>query len=401
VPATEDVPAAAIPSLDLDPFSSDNLSDPYAAYRQIREMGPVVSLPRYGILALGRHHEVRRVLHDVRTFISSAGVGLADLRAAPGVRSPSIVLEADPPAHTRPRAVLTRILSAQAIDVLRPDFRRVARRLVTQLLERRQIDAISDCARAFTLQVFPDAVGLGPEMRENLLSYADFLFNANGPKNQLFEASARLAEPLARWIMERCQRSALRPGGFGDQIYQAEERGELEANQAPLLVRSLLSAGVDTTIAALGNALHCLATHPEAWSALRQTPALARHAFDEALRYDSPAPLAFRTASVPTEIAGCAIPEGRKLLLLFGAANRDPRRWPEPDRFDIERRPVGHLAFGSGIHACVGQLVARVEAETLLEELAARVEHLELAGTPQRWLNNSVHAWGSLPLRLR
>jgi hypothetical protein len=134
---------------------------------------------------------------------------------------------------------------------------------------------------------------------------------------------------------------------------------------------------------------------------LRQSPALARHAFDEALRYDSPAPLAFRTTSVPTEIAGRAIPEGRKLLLLFGSANRDPRRWPEPERFDIERRPIGHLAFGSGIHACVGQLVARVEAETLLEELAERVEHLELSGTPQRWLNNSVHAWGSLPLRLR
>lgn len=300
---------AAVPSLDLDPFSNDNLSDPYAAYQQLREAGPVVSLPRYGILALGRHHDVRRVLHDVRTFISSAGVGLADLRATPGVRSPSIVLEADPPAHTRPRAVLTRILSAQAVEGLRGSFRQVARRLVTQLLERRQIDAISECARAFTLQVFPDAVGLGPEMRENLLSYADFLFNANGPKNQLFDASARLAEPLARWIMERCQRSALCPGGFGDQIYQAEERGELEVNQAPLLVRSLLSAGVDTTIAAIGNALHCLATHPQAWSVLRQTPALARHAFDEALRYDSPAPLAFRTASVPTEIAGCAIPE--------------------------------------------------------------------------------------------
>jgi cytochrome P450 len=296
--------------------------------------------------------------------------------------------------------VLTRVLSAEAIQALRGGFRQVAEQLVTALLERGRIDGVADCARAFALQVFPDAVGLGPELRENLLSYADFLFNANGPRNELFDASARDAEPLARWIMERCQRSALRPGGFGDQIYQAAERGELGAEEAPLLVRSLLSAGVDTTIAAIGNTLHCLATHPEAWKQLHQTPALARHAFDEALRYDSPAPLAFRTTSVHTEVAGRAIPEGRKLLLLFGAANRDPRRWSEPDRFDIERRPTGHLAFGSGIHACVGQLLARVEAETLLEELARRVGHLELAGTPRRWLNNSVHAWGSLPLEL-
>ena len=401
MPATDDVPAAAVPSLDLDPFSSEVLCDPYAAYQQIREAGPVVSLPRYGILALGRHHDVRRVLHDVQTFISSAGVGLTDLRAAPGVRSPSIVLEADPPAHTRPRAVLNRILSAQAIDALRDSFRRIAERLVTLLLERGEIDAVADCARAFTLQAFGDAVGLGPELRENLLSYADFLFNANGPRNDRFEASARDAEPLASWIMERCQRSALRPGGFGDQIYQALDEGELEAHEAPLLVRSLLSAGVDTTIAAIGNTLHCLATDAAAWSRLHQTPALARHAFDEALRYDSPAQLAFRTASIRTEIAGCAVAEGRKLLLLFGSANRDPRRWSEPERFDIDRRPTGHLAFGSGIHACVGQLVARVEAEILLEELARRVEHVELSGTPRRWLNNSVHAWGSLPLRLR
>ena len=390
-----------MPSLDLDPFSSEVLTDPYPAYQQIREAGAVVSLPRYGILALGRHHDVRRVLHDVRTFISSAGVGLTDLRAAPGVRSPSIVLEADPPAHTRPRAVLNRILSAPAIDALRGGFRSVAERLVTGLLERGQIDAVADCARAFALQVFPDAVGLGPELRENLLSYADFLFNANGPKNERFHASARDAEPLASWIMERCQRSALRPGGLGDQIYQAEDRGELAVGEAPLLVRSLLSAGVDTTIAAIGNTLHCLASDRVAWSQLHQTPALARDAFDEALRYDSPAQLAFRTTNVPTEIAGHAIAEGRKLLLLFGAANRDPRRWAAPDRFDIDRRPTGHLAFGSGIHACVGQVVARVEAETLLEELARRVEHLELSGTPRRWLNNSVRAWGSLPLELR
>ena len=100
------------------------------------------------------------------------------------------------------------------------------------------------------------------------------------------------------------------------------------------------------------------------------------------------------------DAAGVTIPENQKLLLSFGAANRDPRRWPDPDRFDIDRRPTGHVAFGSGIHACVGQVIARAESETLLEELARRVQRLEPAGTPERWLNNSVRTWGRLPLRI-
>jgi cytochrome P450 len=396
--ATDSAPGMLAPSLDLDPFCDEVLTEPLALYRELRETAPLLWLPRYGSFALGRHHEVRRVLHDVRTFSSSAGVGLTNLRTQPGIRSPSLILEADPPAHARPRGVLNRVLCAEAVDGLRSGFRAHAERLVSELLERGTFDGMADCARAFALQVFPDAVGLAPELRENLIAYADMLFNANGPRNELFLRSAREAEPLTRWIMEHCQRSALRPGGLGDQLHQASDQGELEPAEASLLVRSLLSAGVDTTIAALGNTLACLAQHPAAWQKLHAAPELARHVFDEALRYDSPSTFTFRTTSARAEIAGVAIPENHKLLLSLGAANRDPRRWPDPDRFDIDRRPTGHLAFGSGIHACVGQVIARAESETLLEVLARRVERLELAGTPERWLNNSLRIWGTLPL---
>jgi cytochrome P450 len=263
----------------------------------------VVWLEQHRCYALGRHHEARRVLHDVRSFISSAGVGLTNLAREPGIRSPSLILEADPPAHARPRAVLNRVLSAEAVEGLRAGFRRHARTLVAGLLERGSFDGVADCARAYALVVFPDAVGVAPELRENLVAYADLLFNANGPRNALFAQSARQAQPLTSWIMERCQRSALRPGGLGDQLYQAVERDELRAEEAPLLVRSLLSAGVDTTIAALGNTLCCLAQRPEAWQRLHAAPELVRQAFDEALRFDSPAMFALRAAPEP-EAAG-------------------------------------------------------------------------------------------------
>lgn len=398
--ATESAAPEAAPHLDLDPFADDALTDPLPGYRAIRETAPLVWLAKYGVFALGRHHDARRVLHDVRTFISSAGVGMTNLRAEPGIRSPSLILEADPPAHARPRAVLERVLSAEAVEQLRSGFRAHAERLVSSLLERGTFDGVADCARAFALQVFPDAVGLASEQREHLLAYADLLFNANGPRNARFERGARDAEPLAQWIMERCQRSALRPGGLGNQIHEASDRGELQPAEATLLVRSLLSAGVDTTIAALSNTLALLAERPEAWQRVHADPRMVRQVFDEALRYDSPSMFTFRTTSAPAEIAGIAIPENQKLLISLGAANRDPRRWSDPERFDIDRRPTGHVAFGSGIHACVGQVIARAESETLLEELARRVQRLEPAGTPIRWLNNSVRTWGTLPLRI-
>lgn len=399
--ATEGTPANTVPALALDPFSTELLTDPLPFYQALCEQAPVVWLERHRCYALGRHHEARRVLHDVRSFISSAGVGLTKLTAEPGIRSPSLILEADPPAHARPRAVLNRVLSAEAVEGLRADFRRHARTLVASLLERGSFDGVADCARAYALQVFPDAVGLAPELRENLVAYADLLFNANGPRNALFAQSARQAQPLTTWIMERCQRSALRPGGLGAQLYQAVELGELRAEEAPLLVRSLLSAGVDTTIAALGNTLCCLAQRPEAWQRLHAAPELVRQALDEALRFDSPSMFTFRTTSAAVELGGHVLPRSQKLLISFGAANRDPRRWPDPDRFDLDRRPTGHLAFGSGIHACVGQVIARAEAEALLEELARNIQRLELAGTPRRWLNNAVRSWASVPLVIR
>src|SRR3954469_1245122 len=152
--ATGGPPAAsAAASLDLDPFSSSVLTEPLEFYRELRETAPVVWLSRYGVFALGRHHDVRRVLHDVRTFISSAGVGMANLRSEPGIRSPSLILEADPPAHARPRAVLERVLSAEAVERLRGGFRAQAERLVSSLLARGSFDGVADCARAFALQV--------------------------------------------------------------------------------------------------------------------------------------------------------------------------------------------------------------------------------------------------------
>ena len=165
-------------------------------------------------------------------------------------------------------------------------------------------------------------------------------------------------------------------------------------------MRSLLTAGLDTTVYGLGNALFAFASHPEAWAQLRADPGLARQAFEEVLRFESSVQTFFRTTTCETELGGVQLPEGTKILLFLGAANRDPRRWEAPDRFDLTRRASGHVAFGYGIHACVGQMVARLEGEVVLAALARRAERIELAGEPVRRLNNTLRGLASLPLRV-
>jgi 4-methoxybenzoate monooxygenase (O-demethylating) len=388
-----------IPELDIDPYAHENLLDPYPMHELLREAGPVVKLKPYGVFACARHNEVHGVLQDWQTFSSSAGVGLANFNTETPFRPKSLILEADPPLHTQTRAVLSRILSPKAVMQVRATFTAEAEELIDRCVAKGTLDGIHDLAQVYPLKVFPDAVGLEPDGRENLLAYGDMIFNAFGPRNELLARSARRAGPLTQWIMEHCERRMLKPGGFGDQIYQAADAGEITHEQAPILVRSFLSAGVDTTISGLGNALYCLAHHPDAYAKLRADLSLARPAFEEALRLESTAQTFYRTTSRDCEIAGTPIPAQTKVLLFIASANRDPRKWPRADHYDVERRPSGHVAFGTGIHGCVGQAIARLEGEVVLTALAQRVKRIEVAGPHTRRVNNTLRALDTLPLR--
>jgi cytochrome P450 len=388
------------PVSSVDPFSHGFLHDPYPHHQALREAGPVVWLEQYQIWTMARHEQVRDALTDWQTYCSSAGVGLSDFRKEPPWRPPSIILEADPPLHTRTRAVLTRILSPAAIKVLRETFEREAELLVARLVEQREFDGVAELAEAYPLKVFPDAVGISDEGRENLLPYGSMVFNSFGPRNDLFNAAMANAGPVRDWIMSKCSRAALKPGGLGMQIFDAVDSGELSEDEAGMLVRSFLSAGVDTTVYGLGNALYCLARYPDQWAALRENPALIRGAFEEVLRFEAPVQSFFRTTTRAVDVSGIRLGDGEKVLLLFAAANRDPRRWDKPDTFDVRRRATGHMTFGTGIHGCVGQAVARLETEAILGALVRRVGALEMTAEPTRRLNNTLRGFDTLPLRV-
>jgi 4-methoxybenzoate monooxygenase (O-demethylating) len=392
---------AGIPSFDIDPFSTAYFDDPYPVQEQLREAGPVVWLSRYDICAVARYEHVRATLLDWRTFSSARGVGLGDFAKEAPWRPKSIVLETDPPLHDRTRRVLTKVLSAAAMSKLRARFELEADTLVEGLLERGNIDVVADLAEAYPLAVFPDALGMARENRRFLLPYGDMVFNSFGPRNALFEKAVAHAQPVLEWLGMQIQRGALSAHGFGADIYAAADAGMLTSEEASLVVRSVVTAGVDTTVNSLTAALHCLISFPDQWQKLRADPSLARAAFEEAVRFESPVQTFFRTTTCQTAIAETSIGEGEKVLTFLGAANRDPRQWSNPERYEIDRPVAGHVGFGYGIHVCVGQLLARLEGEVLLSALARKVASIEPTAEPQRRYNNTLRGFTSMPVALR
>lgn len=388
---------SGIASYGGDPFAPDFLADPYPAYAALRALGPVFRIERYDIWAMARYAEVESALKDWRTFISGEGVGLNGMN--PALPKP-LTLQIDPPDHDKGRRVLGRTLSPGIARKLRETFQKEAETKVSELLDKGTFDAMRDLAEAYPMKVFPDAIGIRPDGREKLLAWSTFVFNSFGPDNEQLTASRPAGLAAQSWIMECCARGALQPDSLGMMIYEAADEGEITEQEATHLVRPFLTAGVDTTVNGIGNAVLALATHPDEYRKLRERPALARNAFEEGLRYDSPVQTFFRTTSRDVEIGGEVIPAHRKVLLFMASANRDPLKWDHPESFDVERSATGHVGFGAGIHACVGQMIARLEGELILGELARRVKTIELAGEPKRLLNNSLRGLTSMPVRV-
>jgi len=387
-------------TIDVDPFSVEFFADPYPAHAALRDLGPVVWLSRYNIIATARYQEVRQALNDHKTFSSARGVGLADFNRHGRFRLPSLILEVDPPTHSRSRAALMKALSPAVMRSLRESFVVAAEEMVSVLVAKGEIDGCSELAEAYPLKVFPDAIGMRPDNRHNLLPYGDMVFNSFGPPNELFQAAAKRAQEVFPWVEAEALRTHLKAGGFGMILYQCADAGEITEDEAHKLVRSMLTAGVDTTVNGIGAALFALARYPEQWEKMRADSArLAKAAFEEAVRFESPVQTFFRTTTCATELGGVKLEKGRKILLFLGAANRDPRQWQNPDEYNIERKVLGHVGFGAGIHVCVGQLLARLEGEVVLQALAKHVRRIELAGEPERRFNNTLRGLKRLPLR--
>ena len=389
------------PTFNDDPYSDENLADPYPLFERMRAAGPAVWLERYEVLAFTRHALVRDVLMDHETFINGAGVGPKNLHKEPAWR-PQGILESDPPIHGPMRAAMVDVISPRGVRTLRAGFQEFADELLDTLIAKGEFDAITDVAEVFPIRAFGDAVGIPREGRmENLLPHGAMNFSAFGPEDDRYRRYFEKGEGTRDWVAQNCARENLNPEGLGAKIWEHADAGAITPEQAALLVRALLSAGLDTTALAIGNTLRCLSANPDAWAAVHAKPTMMKFAIDEALRFESPFQSFYRTTSRETDFHGIHLEEEQKVLVFPGAANRDTDQWgADADQYRMDRQAGGHLAFGMGIHQCVGQPISRLEMDVLLTTLATRVKRIERVGEPVPYLHNTLRGLSSLPLKV-
>jgi cytochrome P450 len=389
------VTAPTAPTSGLDPFDPATLADPYDAWRELRDTGPAVRLERHGCWVLPRHTEVRAALIDHATYSSAQGVGLD-----PGLNENTrgTVIASDPPAHTRLRAVLADQLLPRAMRALTQGILDRGDALVAACVERGTFDAAAELAYPFPVDVVADLLGLPEEGRENLVANADAAFVGFGPADARVAAAGPALGAMFAYMGSSMTPDRVRPDGWAAQVWAAADRGEIEHASVIPLLSAYVVAGMDTTIHGIGNTIDLLARDPEAFAALRADPSLVGPVFEESLRLEAPVTAFFRTTTRDVDVDGVVIPAGEKVLLPFASANRDERHWADPDRFDVHRRPTGHLAFGAGIHNCAGQFLARVEAQAILAALVRRCATLSPAGPMVRALGPVIRGVHALPV---
>jgi cytochrome P450 len=382
-----------------DPLNPQFLADPYPTYARLRERAPVCRLPDHGLWVVSRYRDALAVLRQPRLFSSAAmaaavtrprefapadptGVDDAAWDAGEGVS----IVGTDGERHARLRSVVNRGFTPGRIAALAPRVRRIARALAEPLLAAGECEFVRELAIPLPVAVIAELLDIDLDRRDDFKRWSDAAVQGVfEPLDdiQKREVAERLAEMGAYFdvVIEERRR---RPG---DDLVSAlvraeEEHGALTALEVRVFVFTLLVAGVVTTTHLLANAMRALAAHPSELAKVSATPALVPSLVEETLRWDAPVQMLLRTASEEVTLSGVTLPRGASVGVLFGAANRDGSFFPEPDRFDVARAPKDHLAFGHGVHYCLGAALARLEARAAFQALLRRMRELELVGEP-------------------
>ncbi|UWU90030.1 cytochrome P450 [Bradyrhizobium sp. CB1015] len=385
------------PVYDVDLYSDEVLLDPYPHYRALRDLGAVVWLPRNGLHAMARFDDVRAALRNPAVFSSAQGVAAND---HVNNISQGTTLASDAPLHDRLRAIIAAPLLPRALEEIAPQIRAEAHRLVDDLVARGAFDAVSDLAQHLPLTIVSELVGLEDHGRSSMLRWAAATFNVLGTMNARACTALKDVQEMRAYLGGEEIRTRLRPGSWGDRVFAAADRGEVEPERCAVLMRDYLGPSLDTTIFATANLVLLFGRHPAQWDLVRNDPALIPNAINEALRLESPVRGFTRYLAADATIADLAIPRESRLLLLYASANRDERKWQDPERFDVTRRANDHLGFGNGTHMCAGLHLARLEMTALLEALVKRVACFEI-GEPVLALNNVLRGLASLPVRVK
>ncbi|WPB94288.1 cytochrome P450 [Streptomyces malaysiensis] len=385
------------PTSDADLFSDENLNDPFPLFARLRTLGPAVWMRKHNAWAVAGYDDIKAVLADHDLFSSFPNPALEPQRPEIPQGGP---LGSDPPDHTRLRAILSEKLAPRALRTLRQDIERQADNLIAEVVERSEVEVVSQVAQEFPIRVVTRLVGLPDGDYRQLLILADAAFNSFGPANERTLASLPAVPGVWKYIAQSMSRESIAPDSWGAAVYDAVDRGDVTEEEAIHLLSSYLIPSMDTTINAIGSAIGLLAEYPDVWAAVRRDPQLVKPALEETLRFESPVMFFARGATRDTTIGSQPIRAGDRVVTLMPSGNRDERHFHDPDSFDISRTTIDHLAFGHGIHSCVGQGLARMEGQAILKAWARHVRNMEIVGKPERRLNNTIRGLSRLQLQV-
>lgn len=406
----------------FDPFSVDVRANPYPHYARLREHAPVYRVERSGFHLVSRYEDVLFVLKHPELFSSRAmqmmmlsGMGagiesmggqgldpaallrlgerMKDLPFDPlqMMKSPALIA-ADPPNHARLRNIVNRGFTPRRIAALEPRIREIAREALDRMLSKSEFDLVSEFTIPLPVRVIAELLGVEPERRGDFKRWSDALVaGATGSESENRpEAMIEAFIEFNAYFMEVIEQRRRDPRDDLISTLVAAEDGAAALNPMETLMFAILilAAGNETTTNLIGNAVLALLDRPDLFERVRRDPALVPIFIEEALRFDSPVQMLFRQTTREVAIAGVTIPEGAIVMPIFASANRDAKQFDQPDCFRLERNPQGHLAFGFGIHFCLGSSLARLEARVAFEELFRRVAKLHPLGTETGWVDS-------------
>jgi cytochrome P450 len=385
-------------------FSDDLRRDPFSAYDQVRSVSPVLPVPQFDLWMVFDYENVKRALTDYETFSSSP--------AKANRPNPPWLVLFDPPRHAKLRALIMRAFSPRVVAALEPRIHVLSHQLLDQAIERGAMDFVTDFAERLPLMVIAQLIGIPDADWQRFRHWSDVIVTSSslavtgGEKwaatgAEYGAVASEMRSFLQQWIADRQQSPT---DDLLTALIQAEVDGErLSEGEIFGFLQLLLIGGTETTSALLSNAVLCFIDHPEQLARIRQAPGLLPQAIEEVLRYRSPLQWAIRITARDVGMNGHVIPANKLILVVMGSANRDPKQFAEPWRFDVARNPNPHLAFGHGIHFCLGAALSRLEARIGLASFLQRIESFRLANMepwpPLAALH--IHGPARLPLRFQ
>jgi cytochrome P450 len=377
-------------------FSDEARRNPYPLYEQARKASPVLREPQSGLWMLFDYEDVKRALSDHESFSSRHG-------------PVEWMIFLDPPRHRKLRGLISQAFTPRSISDLEPRIRQIAQSLLDPLSQRGEMELAAEFSVLLPMAVIAEMLGVPSADRPRFAKWNDAILNMSytvartGPTEKVVQDFQAATSEMNEYLSEvLTQRRTTPKDDLLTRLLQAELDGQ-RLSQAEILgfFQLLLLAGSETTTNLINNAIICFMEHPDQLARLRAMPELLPSAIEEVLRYRSPFQWMFRLVTRDAKMNGQVIPANNVVLAMMGSANRDPKQFREPNRFDIARDPNPHIAFGHGIHFCLGAALARVESRIALTELLSRWKHFEPATTEPWEPRQGLHVHGPTRLPIR